>query len=184
MERARLRMAAKLRPRGAARNRPYPEIGSGWTLKSAAQIREHGEDAPAAVQRLGQPELHEDAADVALHRLGAEDADLRDPPVGMPLRHEAEDLALARGQLVERPRLAGPVEQPVDDRGVEYALAVRDPPERVAQDTRVTDAFLQQVARPGWEAGEEARRVAGVEIARQEQDGGAGVVLPDLGGRL
>src|SRR4051812_47359661 len=53
-------MAATLDPECGARNRAHPEPRSGPALNSAAQVREHGEHAPAARRRVVEPELEED----------------------------------------------------------------------------------------------------------------------------
>jgi hypothetical protein len=101
----------------------------------------------------------------------------------VPLRHQREDVALARRELVERPRLARPVEQAVDDRRVQHALAAGDAPQRVAQHARVADALLQEVAGAGRIAREQRRGVARVQVARQQQHRRAGMALADLGRR-
>src|SRR3954470_6211699 len=142
-------MGATLNPACGAGNRAHPEPRSGSALNSGAQVREHGEHAPAACRRVVQPQLEEDAAHVALDRLRAEEAQLADAPVGVALGHQPEDLALARGELVERPGLTRAVEQAVDDRRVEHALARRAPPQRVAEHAGVADALLEQVAGAG-----------------------------------
>src|SRR4051812_32059169 len=55
--------------------------------RSAAQVGEPREHAPAALRRLTQAELHEDAPYVALDRLRAEEVKLADPAVRVPFGH-------------------------------------------------------------------------------------------------
>src|SRR6476620_2144540 len=65
------------------------------------QPGQDGEHAAVIVGRLLEPELREDARDVCLDGLVPDDERRADRPVRSPLRHQREDLALARGQIHE-----------------------------------------------------------------------------------
>ena len=91
-----------------------------------AQRREHRQHAAVVVGRLLEAELVEDLPDVRLDRLRAEEERLADRPVRPPLGHQAEHLALAVGQLVERAALARALHEARDDRRVDDALALVD----------------------------------------------------------
>src|SRR4051794_21513983 len=74
--------------RGRPRDiRAHPSAFGASPERSAAQGGEHREHAPAALRRLTQAELHEDAPHVALDRLRAEEAQLAYPVVGVPFGH-------------------------------------------------------------------------------------------------
>ncbi len=72
------------------------------TLSLVAEHLEHRQDPPVLAGRRLEPELAEDLTDVALDRLELEDELVSDPLVRPTLRHEAQDLPLPRGELVER----------------------------------------------------------------------------------
>jgi hypothetical protein len=79
------------------------------------------------VWRGEQPELEEDRVDVRLDRLRAEEQRLADRTVRPALGHQAEDLALARRQLLERVVVVASTEQLCDDVRIDDGAAVRDP---------------------------------------------------------
>src|SRR3954451_15568241 len=62
---------------------------------------DHCEDAPVVVGRLGQAQFVEDASDVALDGLLAQEQPLRDGTVGPALGDVLEDVAFAGGQVGE-----------------------------------------------------------------------------------
>src|SRR5690348_17737709 len=66
------------------------------------QEGQHGKHAPVVLRGVGEPELVEDAADVALDRSLAEEEPLADGRVRAPLGHQPEDLTLAGGEHAER----------------------------------------------------------------------------------
>jgi len=70
-------------------------------------------------RRLGQVELREDALDVLLDRADGQDKRRGNGRVRPPLRHQAEHLALARCEPLDRVVVAAAGEQRRDDVGVE-----------------------------------------------------------------
>src|SRR5439155_10024898 len=74
----------------------YAGVGKQRSRDCCAKVRQHGEDAPMILIRLGQPELSEDRADVRLDGSFREPELLRDARVRTPFRHQSEDLALSR----------------------------------------------------------------------------------------
>src|SRR4051794_27361027 len=97
----------------------------------AAQVGEHGEYTSIVVWRLGEVQLLEDAADVALDGLLAQEQSLGDGPIGPTFGDQRENVALAGGQFAERRRRAGLADEPGDDRRVDDALAGADASDRI-----------------------------------------------------
>src|SRR4029453_2898452 len=88
-----------------------------------AQVCQHGEDAAVAVLALRDVELAQHVADMRLDRALADEQPLRDTTVGQSLGHQPQDLALALGELGERPVGARRRDQPPDDLRVERRAA-------------------------------------------------------------
>jgi hypothetical protein len=91
-------------------------------------------------------EFAEDAADVSLECLRAEEELLADALVGVSLCHEREHLALAGRKFGERPRVAPVADETGDDGGVDDALSISDSSQRVGQRANFRDAVFQEVA--------------------------------------
>src|SRR3954452_14023005 len=85
---------------------------------SGVREREHGEHAAMVLLDSGQAQLLEDARAVLLHLALADAEALGDAPVRPAVGHQLEHLALASGQLVERPFAAALAEQLADDRRI------------------------------------------------------------------
>src|SRR4030088_2609324 len=77
---------------------------------SCLEPPQHREDATMVLLAQRQIELGEDAVDVLLNRARGDRQAFCDRRVRTPLGHEAEDLALAPREAVERRSLAGPRE--------------------------------------------------------------------------
>jgi hypothetical protein len=113
-------------------------------------------------------ELLQDAADVGLDRLQAEEQGLGDAAVRVALRHELEDRPLALGEPRERIVGTGAVDELLDDLGVDDRSARRDRLDGAHERLRLGDALLQQV--PGAAAGpHDAQGVLGRRVHREEQ---------------
>ena len=74
---------------------PTPDAYATWTMADGSEVM-----APIFLGTIRFPELDEDVADVARHRLLADDQLLRDRPVRLALCHEAEHLELSRAEAV------------------------------------------------------------------------------------
>jgi hypothetical protein len=79
--------------------------------------------------------------------------------------------------------VAASCEQVVDDTPVDDALAGCDALYGVEQLVDAADPFLHQVADSFGLGFDELERVVGLEVLREDEDGGAGVVRADLAGR-
>src|SRR5438876_9685060 len=110
------------------------------------EVGEHRQNAAVVVGRVTETELLEDLPDVRFAGLLAQEQPRTDRLVRMAFGDQAEDLPFALSELAQRARLARSRDQPLDDRRVEDAFAVGDPPERVDEDRDVRDALLEQVA--------------------------------------
>src|SRR6266516_3846168 len=95
-----------------------------------------------------KPELLEDVPDMSLDGLRTEEELVADPAVGMALGHQREHLALALAQVFEGAALPLAAHQASDDRRVDHALALPDPPDRISEDGDLRDPLLEQVADP------------------------------------
>ena len=133
--------------------------------RSVLKIGEHGEHAAAALGRLGDAQLGEHAAHVGFHGPAGDEQLVADRVVGVPLCHEAEDLAFPVGQRVERVPLPAAAQQLADDLGIDDALADAHPAQRVADYGRVIDAVLEQVSGSGRMIFEQGLGVAGFQVA-------------------
>ena len=109
-----------------------------------------GRPAPPAPGGAGLPgpqiELHEDLRDVSLDGLRREVHPLADRRVGQALGDQSEHVPLALGQLVERAAGTLSRDEARHDRGIDHALALADPPQRVDEHRDVGHPFLEQVA--------------------------------------
>ena len=100
-----------------------------------------GHDQPALVGRdhglhaVACAELRQHAAHVGLHGRLAKDQPLGDLPVGEPVRHQLEHLALALGELLEAGRHRRPGRRPADE-AVEQAPGHLGREQRVARHRR------------------------------------------------
>jgi hypothetical protein len=95
---------------------------------------------------------------------------LRDGGVGAPLRHEPQDLALARGQDGERVDASRRTEKLGDDFGVQGGTSYGDPLERFDEVADVGHPVLQQVADAGGVVGQQVGGVAGLDVLGEQQD--------------
>src|ERR1700761_6265534 len=121
----------------------------GLDVRSAAgvaQVRQGGEDAAMLGGAGLKAELVEDGGDVLLHGGVGHHQRLGDPRVGLPLRQEAEHLALTWRQLGERSLATAPAEHPADHLRIERAAAACDASDRVRERVDIADALLEQVA--------------------------------------
>src|SRR4051794_34726048 len=155
---------------------------------SRLEICQYGQDATVILGRRGEPELAEDARHVLLDGALGHDHLGGDRVVGAALGHQAEHLALARGELLERVVLAPAAEQPRDHLGVERRAALPHPAHRVVEVLDVPDAVLEQVADALGVAADQLERIAlldvlgehehaDVRLARADVDRGAQAVV-------
>ena len=150
---------------------------------SAAQVREHGEHAPVVLDRRREVELGEDRGDVLLDRALGDDQRLGDRRVRAALGHQAEHLALARGQRVERILAAAAAEQQRHDLRVERRAAAGDAAHRVGERVHVGDAVLEQVAGALGRLREQLERVGLLDVLGEHEHRRAGVLGADAVGR-
>jgi len=91
-----------------------------------SKVSEHREDATVIVRGGLKLQLGEDAGDVGLDRLPRHPEAIADGLVGSALRHQPQDIALPRRQVVERdPRAAADEDR--DHGRVDDRTAFRDP---------------------------------------------------------
>src|SRR5215471_16485728 len=114
--------------------------------RSGAQVCENRENAAMVVGRAGDPQLAEDAVDVALDRLRAEHQLLADAVVRAPFGHQAEHLALACGELVERAVVASPSKQLAHHLGIDGGASGGDAVDRLHEVVDGEHTVLEQVA--------------------------------------
>ncbi len=130
---------------------------------------EHRQDATVVIGRAGEFELHEDAANVRLHGLGAEKEAVADRQVRSPLRHEGQNLSLALSELVERAADAAAADQLLDHRWVDRRPARTHPPDGLGKLANLGDPVLEEMAGTPTVVGEELRRVVGFDEVREHQ---------------
>ena len=111
---------------------------------------------------------------------GLTTSSVADALVGVALGHQREHLALALGELVERPLRAPRAHQPRHDRRVDHALALVDPAQRVDQHREVGHALLEQVADALGRVLEQPQRVARLEVVGEHEHADVGVLAADL----
>src|SRR3954471_14285845 len=109
------------------------------------QVGAHRQHAPVLLPGGGQIELAEDTRDVALDRALGDEQLLLDRPVGEALGNQAQHLALAVGQLVERVAAVAADHQG-DDLRVERRATVGHAAHGLDEALDLDDAVLQQVA--------------------------------------
>src|SRR5690606_8998070 len=141
---------------------------------SALQPPQHGEHPAVVVLGGGQVQLHEDVADVLLDGALAHHQLAGDGGVGAALGHEAEHLALAGRQPVERVAPAGAGQQLGDDLGVERRAAGADPAHGLQELGHVGDAVLQEVAEAGGVVGQQLAGVGLLDVLGEDEDADAG----------
>jgi hypothetical protein len=135
------------------------------------------------LDRRREVQLAEDGGDVLLHRTLRHDELLGDRGVRPALGHQAQHLALARRQTLERILAATPAEQQRDDLGVERGPAARHAADGVGERVDVRDAVLQQVARALRRLGQEVERVRLLHVLRQDEHAGLRMLGADAVGR-
>src|SRR5207344_29809 len=109
-----------------------------------------------------QLELGEDARYVLLDRALGDNEPLGDAGVGSSLRHQRQDLALARGQAIAR--TAAPRQQLRHDLWVERRPAVGYAPKRIQEFAHVGHPILQQVADAAGVSRKQLGRVALLDV--------------------
>jgi hypothetical protein len=97
------------------------------------QIGKDGEHPAMVPLARREPELGEDARDVALDCPLAHEELPRDRTVGSPFGHEVEHLALAPGERIERPLVAPASEHHGDDLRIEHRATGGDAPHGVRE---------------------------------------------------
>ena len=97
-----------------------------------------------------------------------------------PFGDQREHLALALGQLVERTARALAGDEPRDDRRIDHALALADPPQRVGEHGDIRDALLQQVAGPLGHLLQQPHRVVRLQVMREHEHPDLRVAAADL----
>ncbi len=128
-----------------------------------------------------EAELLEDGGDVLLDGADADDEALGDGGVGAALRHQLEDLALARGQ--RRQRVGAAHQQLAHDLRVEHRAAGRDSGDGVAQLVEGGDAVLEEVAGAALAAREELLCIGALDVLAEEEDADPRVLAAQLQGR-
>src|SRR6266542_2276067 len=98
------------------------------TLAALREVEDHRLDALVDRRLPRQPELEEDRVDHLLDRSLGQEESVGDRRVVLPLGHLAENVALARRQLVERRIFAAGVlrYQNLDELRVDQGAALRD----------------------------------------------------------
>ena len=141
------RSSATSAPRGRRRGRSPRTTSASSTpeLRGCPEVREYREDAAMPVGPV-QVELAEDRADMGLDGPLREPELLGDARVRPALRHQAEHLALARRQLIERVVSRRRDEELLHDLRVERAAAAAHALRSFEELVHVEDAVLQQVA--------------------------------------
>ena len=138
---------------------------------AAVEVGQHGQDAPVVAGVLLEAELREDDADRALDGLGATGRARRRSSGSSDPRRRSARISCSRG--VSRPESVARAPRPdqlVDDARVDGRPAGRDATRRVGQLARLAQAVLEQVAVAAGARAEEAQRVLGLEVLRQDED--------------
>src|SRR5690606_7928316 len=157
------RTGGPLRP-APARSGPAPaERGRG----SGVQVGEHGQHPAVVAVAGGQPQLHEDVADVLLHGTVAHHQLPGDRRVRPPLGHQAQHLALPRGESREHVLLAAAPEQLGDHLRVQGRTALGHPDHRVHELTYFGHPVLEQIADAPAGTGEQFGGVPLLHVLRQ-----------------
>ena len=121
----------------------------------------------------GQVELGEDVGDVLLDRAGRDDERARDGGVGPALGHQAEHLALARGERAERPVVRRRPRPRTSSATTSRSSAVPPPATRshgVDERLHVPHALLEQVADPALAGVEQLGGVDRLDVLGEDQD--------------
>src|SRR3954454_15629586 len=147
------------------------------------QIRQDGEHAAVVLDGGREVQFREDRGDVLLHGALGDDQGLGDRRVGAALRHQAEHLALTRGQALEGVFTATPAEQERDDLRVQRRAATGDAAHRVGEGVHVRHAVLEQVARGLRGLRQQVERVGLLDVLAEHEHARAGVLRADLAGR-
>src|SRR5258706_3539360 len=135
------------------------------------------------IRGVAQPELREDARDVALDRGDRYAEHLGDSAIGAPRGHQLENLSLAGAQPMER---AAPVAVPDEHRDhlrIEHGAAAGDSPDRLDKGAHVPNAILEQVANSFGAIPEQFECIATLEELRQHEDADLRLARTDLARR-
>src|SRR6266496_2636266 len=114
----------------------------------AAGVEEgHDREHASVVVGAGrQVQLRHHALDVLFDRALADPEVVGDADVRSALRHQAKNVAFARGQVGKRVAPAPSPHQLLDQRRIDHATALDDPLDGVDELVAVADAILEQVA--------------------------------------
>jgi PAS domain S-box-containing protein len=146
---------------------------------SAAQQRQHGEDAAVVVLGVGQTQLLEDGLHVPLDGARAEIELLRDRTVRAALCDQGEDRSLALAELVEGGAAAA-VDEGLDHLRIERGSPRRDSFDRINELRHVPDALFEQVADARGRLPDELEHVGRLEVLGQDQYRRGRMRAPDL----
>src|SRR5215212_10695365 len=112
--------------------------------RSRVQEGEHRQDAAVILHRGGEAELVEDAGHVLLDGPLADDELVGDRLVRAALRHQRQDLSLARRQLGQGVVTPAPPQQVGHDLSVEGRSALAHPAHRLDEAVDVRYTVLEQ----------------------------------------
>jgi hypothetical protein len=113
------------------------------------EILENGQHAPVGICGRRQVELSENARHVLLDGAVGDHELLGDRAVRSPLRHQAENLGLARGETSERIAFAVAPEEMTDDLWIERRPTTRNTIDRVGELTQIGHPLLEQAGSGG-----------------------------------
>jgi hypothetical protein len=112
----------------------------------SAEIAEDGEHAQVVRGPVAEPELGEDPRHMTLDGGHGYHQLIGNAVIGSSLGHQAENLPLAIGQVVDRVVLVAASDEPADDLSIDHRAARGDAPDRVGEDLDLGYALLEQVA--------------------------------------
>jgi len=163
-----------LDPEHLGRRRP----SSGRVARLSLEEGDDGEHAAMIVCGLRERELAEDASDVLMDGALANPQLAGDPRVRAALRHQLENLALARRQLAERIVDTARRDQLFHQPRVDDRPAAGDPLEGLEKLADLSDPALEQVSDPA-PLREQVHRAMHLDMRGQDEDSDLGELCAD-----
>ena len=149
----------------------------------SAEVGQDREYPPVVIPTDREAELAEDGTNVRFHSSLCQPEPLRNRRVCSPLGHQGEYLALARRQLDEGILVRRRRDEHGDDLRIERRSPFGDTPSGVEEVVDVENTVLEQITEAA-SCGDKLEGVAGLDVLRENQDGGLRVRSPDLGRRV
>src|SRR5262249_51868371 len=153
-----------------------------WGFRVCPEVGQHDEDSAVRVGGAGQAEFADRLGYVRLDGAFGDEEPGRDRFVAEPFGDEAEYFQFAGGEGGERVRVSAASDETSHDARVDDRLAGGDAAQGVGDGGDLEHPLLQQISHAVRSVLDQAQRVAGLDVLRQEQHADRWQFLTDLFG--